>query len=276
MPPPLGKPDTGLGSIVLTQEQVNVLVGTPGFLYIPCLGRLTIPLLDSSRRIIGVLGGTPRDHAGWQVITDGTATLLEEHLARIRLSKERLHHHRAQEPFPAIVCGVSHGGGRTEPGEVSNNVANTELTDELLAHQYFRRLASFANTLFATWTPLLFAFYQAQMALLATWNPSLRWNFAGSVFAACTFNFGRAITAPHIDFANLAWGWCSITALGDFDPDHSGHLVLWDLQLVVRFLPGSTVLIPSTLVHHSNMPVASHEHERCSSFTQYSAGGLFR
>lgn len=32
-----------------------------------------------------------------------------------------------------------------EPGELQNNVANTQLTDELLAHQYFRRLAGFAN-----------------------------------------------------------------------------------------------------------------------------------
>lgn len=84
------------------------------------------------------------------------------------------------------------------------------------------------------WAPLLFAFYELQLGLLAAWNPSIRWNFPRSVFAACTFNFGpRAITAPHLDFANLAWGWCSITALGNFDPDVGGHLILWDLQLVI-------------------------------------------
>ncbi|KAJ7441234.1 hypothetical protein FB451DRAFT_1058251, partial [Mycena latifolia] len=169
---------------------------------------------------------------------------------------------------------VSHGGGQTEPGELCNNVANTELTDELLAHEHFRRLAGFANMLFALWAPLLFAFYRAQMALLAAWNPSLRWNFVGSVFAACTFNFGRAITVRHLDFANLVWGWCSITALGDFDPDCGGHLILWELRLVIRFPPGSTILIPSALIHHSNTPVRRHEHR--SSFTQYTAGGLFR
>lgn len=33
-----------------------------------------------------------------------------------------------------------------EPGELHNNVANTKLTDELLAHDYFRRIAQFANS----------------------------------------------------------------------------------------------------------------------------------
>ncbi|KAJ7151900.1 hypothetical protein C8R43DRAFT_886530 [Mycena crocata] len=125
------------------------------------------------------------------------------------------------------------------------------------------------------WAPLLFAFYQAQMALLSAWKPSMRRNFAGSVFAACTFNFGpRTITAPHLDFANLAWGWCAITALGWFDADLGGHLILWDLRLVIRFPPGATILLPSALIRHSNVPIRAHEHRQ--SFTQYTAGGLFR
>ncbi|KAJ6544872.1 hypothetical protein DFH09DRAFT_1249300 [Mycena vulgaris] len=123
--------------------------------------------------------------------------------------------------------------------------------------------------LFAVFAPFLFTFYQAQMALLA--------NFAHSVFvfAACTFNFGpRAIMVPHLDFGNLSWGWCVITVLGDFDPNVGRHLILWDLKLVVRFPPGSTILIPSAIVYHSNVPVA--QHEQRFSFTQYTTGGLFR
>jgi hypothetical protein len=50
--------------------------------------------------------------------------------------------------------------------------------------------------------------------------------------------------------------------------------VLWDLQLVIEFPPGSTILIPSAVLHHSNIPIQKGE-ERYS-FTQYTAGGLFR
>jgi hypothetical protein len=108
-------------------------------------------------------------------------------------------------------------------------------------------------------------------------NPALRRNFEQrfSAFAAATINFGPStITLPHIDALNLAWGWCAITALGFFDPDLGGHLVLWDLRLIIHFPPGSTILIPSAILRHSNIGIGPNE--RRYSFTQYSAAGLFR
>ncbi|KAJ7759858.1 hypothetical protein B0H14DRAFT_3511215 [Mycena olivaceomarginata] len=247
---------TGLGGVCYTQQEVDRLTGTHGLTYCGWPGHLSIPIVDRKRRVVGVLGGGPRDREGWKIVTDGAFTLLQERVPHVRLSDDRLHHRHAQESFPALARGWSHGGGQTEPGELCNNVANTRITDDLLAHKYFQRIAHFANVLFAIWAPVLFAFYTAQMALLRHWKPSLRPNFVGSIFAACTFNFGpRAICAPHLDFANLAWGWCAITALGNFDPDFGGHLILWDLGLVIHFQPGSTILIPSAL---------------------YTAGGLFR
>ncbi|KAJ3830914.1 hypothetical protein F5878DRAFT_550075, partial [Lentinula raphanica] len=64
------------------------------------------------------------------------------------------------------------------------------------------------------------------------------------------------------------------TALGNFDPDHGGHLVLWDLGYAIRFPPGATILIPSALLLHSNLPIQPGE-ERYS-FVQYSSAGIFR
>ncbi|KAF5385584.1 hypothetical protein D9757_006770 [Collybiopsis confluens] len=76
-------------------------------------------------------------------------------------------------------------------------------------------------------------------------HPELKRNFTSSVFLATTVNFGpRSFSPPHIDSDNRADGWCSDTALGSFDPDKGGHLVLWDLKLVIRFPPGSSVLFP--------------------------------
>ncbi|SJL00827.1 uncharacterized protein ARMOST_04141 [Armillaria ostoyae] len=53
-----------------------------------------------------------------------------------------------------------------------------------------------------------------------------------------------------------------------------GHLVLWDLKLVIEFPPGSCILLPSALLEHSNLPIQDGEHR--SSFVMYSAAGLFR
>jgi hypothetical protein len=49
---------------------------------------------------------------------------------------------------------------------------------------------------------------------------------------------------------------------------------LWDLQLVIEFPPGSTILIPSATFRHSN--TAIQPGEKRYSFTQYTAGSLFR
>lgn len=67
---------------------------------------------------------------------------------------------------------------------------------------------------------------------------------------------------------------CSVAALGSFDPKRGGHLILWDLKLVIEFPPGATILIPSAVLRHSNTSIQAGETRY--SFTQYSAGGLFR
>jgi hypothetical protein len=65
-----------------------------------------------------------------------------------------------------------------------------------------------------------------------------------------------------------------VQALGNFDPEQGGHLVLWDLKLVVEFPAGALILLPSATIAHSNIPVQ--EGDERVSFTQYTAGGIFR
>lgn len=105
-----------------------------------------------------------------------------------------------------------------------------------------------------------------------TW---LRRIFPKSIFPACAFNFGPNVwTFLHRDVLNCPFGWCAIQALGPFDPTKGGHIILWELGLVIEFPPGSLILIPSVTITHSNVPVA--QGDQRASFTQYAAGGLFR
>ena len=73
---------------------------------------------------------------------------------------------------------------------------------------------------------------------------------------------------------NKAVGWCDITTMGSYDHKKGGHLVLFDINKVIEFPPGSHILIPSAVMPHAN--TAIQPYEKCMGFTQYAAGGLFR
>ena len=104
--------------------------------------------------------------------------------------------------------------------------------------------------------------------------PDLRPNFPDSPWAAATVNFGPKMACfRHLDSNNLAFGCCSITMLGKFDPVEGRHIILWECGVVVTFPPGSTIIILSACISHSNTAIQNHETRY--SFTQYTAGGLF-
>ena len=106
-------------------------------------------------------------------------------------------------------------------------------------------------------------------------HPHLRRNYTNSVFAGLTINLGpQTVTQKHTDALNIPFGWCVITALGNYDHKRGGHLVLWDLKMIIEFPPGSTIFIPSACISHSNVKIADNE---CRySMTQYTAGGIMR
>ena len=92
---------------------------------------------------------------------------------------------------------------------------------------------------------------------------------------SAAFNVGnRVATKKHVNSQNCPFGWCTITALGDFDASKGGHLILWDLGLVLEFPAGACICLPSALVTHSNIPTA--DDELRMSFTQYCSGEIFR
>ena len=126
----------------------------------------------------------------------------------------------------------------------------------------------------ATWAPKLYQYYAEKLGQLYARDPCLTRIFPNSIFLATSYNLGpRTACFKHTDFANLPFGLCSITALGSYDPSKGGHLVLWQCKLVVEFPPGSTILIASGIVAHSNVPVEANETRY--SVAHYSAGALF-
>ncbi|KAJ6499616.1 hypothetical protein C8R47DRAFT_971491 [Mycena vitilis] len=249
------------------------------------------PVLDRDRRVILVLGGFPPNAGDWESAVAAPAAAAMEHAAaeiytepkwRRKLAADAAHTPR-RGTHAAEHVGPSMGGGQEYPQNLLHSVTNTAIFAGLFGQKCFQRIAGWTNSLFAGFAPDLHAYYDTTMNDLFSWDAAQRRgrhlvrNFipSTSVFTTTTFNFGpRTITLPHIDFGNLAWGWCAITALGLFNPDRGGHLVLWDLGLIIRFPPGSTILLPSVILRHSNLRIQAHE--RRYSFTQFTPAGIFR
>ncbi|KAJ7019713.1 hypothetical protein C8F04DRAFT_975332, partial [Mycena alexandri] len=233
------------------------------------------PIVDADRHVIGVYDAGPRDPKWAADVVAPATALMEEAAAGI------YEHVFSGMPrrgdFNSKTIGNSMGGGQEAPSPFFHIVLNRIVLAGLLATQPFQRLAGHTNTIFQAYAPDLHRYYGTTLERLHTWNKKLKRNFLStiSVFAAATFNFGPAtVTLPHLDFANLAWGWCAITAFGHFDPDRGGHLILWDLMLIIRFPPGATIFLPSALLRHSN--VAIQQGEKRYSFTQFTSAGIFR
>ncbi|THU91984.1 hypothetical protein K435DRAFT_570644, partial [Dendrothele bispora CBS 962.96] len=154
-------------------------------------------------------------------------------------------------------------------------VSTAKAVKRLLSNKSFVRIAGHALAIFATWAPKLYQFYADYMDKITENNPSIYFNFSNSIFAAATFNFGpQTVAVEDLDHLNYIYGWCGITALGEYDYTKGGHLILWDLRMVIEFPPGWTILIPSSYLRHGNTAIAPDE--KRFSFTQYTSGSLFR
>lgn len=128
---------------------------------------------------------------------------------------------------------------------------------------------------FAWYFPKVYQYYAKHLQALYAKHPTLRQVFPESVFPACHFNVGSTtVCVQHVDQSNYAGGGCPVTCGGSFDYKLGGHLILYDLKLVIEFPAGSTIIIPSACVSHGNTAIQPGETR--VSFTQFCAGGLIR
>ncbi|KAF7353122.1 hypothetical protein MSAN_01499600 [Mycena sanguinolenta] len=242
-----------------------------GFQLIRWDGRTPHPLVDCTRRIFTVLAGQPSD-LSYTASADSAFQRIKA-LSRATYFPAAMRRHR-RGLFAAINVGLNFGKGATAPAWLDNK-QHTPLATQLLAEPDIIRMANFASFAFGLWAPRLYRLYVENNARLHNQLPHLNRPFPQSVFAWASFNFGpRVCTFKHRDVCNLPFGWCAVQALGNFDATKGGHLILWDVKLVVEFPAGALILLPSATIAHSNVPVADGE-ERIS-FTQFSAGNLFR
>jgi hypothetical protein len=131
--------------------------------------------------------------------------------------------------------------------------------------------------LLQTYCTAAFLSLQAQKNNFLAYDPLALYPSKASVFSAATFQFGgpRGHTSvPGIPDRSDTGTWSILTALGTYAPFRGGHVIFWDLGLVITFPPGSSILVPAGLVRYSFVKVREHEHRY--SLLQWSGAGITR
>ncbi|KAN0092505.1 hypothetical protein V8E55_003289 [Tylopilus felleus] len=233
-------------------------------------GCVPVAVLDAAGRVMTVLAGRPRGD-DWEDVHTRMSSLMEHAGNQVQNARPE-----RRGSFVSISTGVSYGGGQKAPSNLRHgNPLEQAVVDSFIEDKAFQRAAGFMSSAFAFYAPKLFQEYCDHLNPLFTRNPRLRKLFKNSIFPTATFNCGqRVVTYEHVDSTNVPFGFCAIFACGSYDPTQGGHLVLFDLGIVVQFPPGSTILVPSGTMRHGNVSIRPHETRQ--SFTQYCPGGLFR
>ncbi|KAF8332226.1 hypothetical protein F5887DRAFT_894582 [Amanita rubescens] len=238
------------------------------------LCRQTYPLLDTEGHILGLLLGQPRDGKSWEEVQADAFVGLEEEAEYFNAKYTRIH---KRGNFPSIAHGISYGGGQQVPRHLRHSDQTNAALNRLIGRHSIQRICNYASEGFKAYSRRNYNYVKGTMEEIKKRNVGLRrpYDDQAGVYPCRSFNLGKqTVSYPHTDTVNLAQSWCTISPLGNFNSKEGGQLVLWNLGLVVDFPVGSTILIPSALITHSNTSIQPDETRY--SIVQYSAGGLFR
>ncbi|KAH9911227.1 uncharacterized protein BXZ73DRAFT_93461 [Epithele typhae] len=225
---------------------------------------------------MAVFARRPQDPDWMSKVVPSATELFEvlEKIMSIRLGNTSVEHRRGQ--YPQFTLGTTFGGGQqVRPSAFCHPRPHDPVIEMILDSVVLHRLSGNAGRVFQTFAPDLHGHYCSMLHDLHKVKPDLPHPWKASPFSAATLNVGRqTITYRHRDFQNLAYGWCSLYAFGKFDHKRGGHLILWDLGVIVEIPPGCLALVPSAVLEHSNTTIGKDETRY--SFTEFTSGHLFR
>ncbi|KAH9476947.1 hypothetical protein JR316_0010863 [Psilocybe cubensis] len=233
-------------------------------------GRRPVAFVAPNKQIFMVLAGRP-DDPQYDAATERVYEAITRDARPIQFGSKYLLHRRGD--YPTLDAGVSRGQGLPRPVSLDCR-PHEDFVAGLFANPDLQRMAAYASSAFATWAPRTYNYYKRHLDKLFTRMPHLPRIFPKCIFPAMSTNISKAQTVRHRDLKNCPFGWCAVQSLGRFDPKQGGHLVVWEIGLAIEFPPGSTILLPSATLSHSNTKIA--ENEERTSLTYYCHGGLFQ
>ncbi|KAJ6447644.1 hypothetical protein C8R47DRAFT_918142, partial [Mycena vitilis] len=144
---------------------------------------------------------------------------------------------------------------------------------QLFSTLAMKRLAGYGSILLQIYCKAAHSRLQAQKEEFLKRYPEAMYPSDTSVYSAATFDFGapRRTAKPN---RHEAASWSVLSALGNFSYQKGGHIILWDLGLVITFPAGASILIPTGLVRYSFVRVRPGESRY--SLLQWAGAGMGR
>ncbi|KAJ7865250.1 hypothetical protein B0H13DRAFT_1898644 [Mycena leptocephala] len=214
-------------------------------------------MTDRTQFVIGVAGGLLQTQNAAAIVLEATQAF------KYASAISSLPTAGPAGTFHSLSAGVRYDG-KCALNLNTKDFRDALTLDYLLHHVAIARLAAFANgiffsllylnsdpyrsaELFAAFAPACFRLAGSLVDSLFADDPTLKRPFPGA-WTNVTFALGpQSVTHALWISSSIRWCWISITALGSFDPQRGGHLILWDLGRLLEFPPGTTILIPSLL-----------------------------
>ncbi|KAK7439175.1 hypothetical protein VKT23_017665 [Stygiomarasmius scandens] len=262
---------TGMKVAAKTKHSQVLALLRSGYRYISWDGITPRPILDRNRRIVAVLCRCPTtpDWSDWHLRIFSMLTDLQ---SLARASKKYHDHWHGQ--FLTLPWGICFGRGQQHPGHLRNNKTNHRLLKRFFESDEIKCLMGFIDQSFQLFCPKLHRIYHELRNDLVQHHPNLIPSLPGA-FLACHVNLGpHTCPVAHTDWKNHANSMCPTTAIGNFDPDKGGEMVLHDLKLIIRFPPASSMAFMSANIGHEIIPIQPNE--KRFSIAQFSASGLWR
>ncbi|KAJ7665345.1 hypothetical protein DFH06DRAFT_1323740 [Mycena polygramma] len=237
-------------------------------------GGSTRPVYAADGSLVLLLGGRPRNRRWYRDVTEPATVDCDIALLSLRQSAEE----KAANIPPTLTAGVGNTfNERATPPPAYGLVLQSLVFFQLFSTLAMKRLVGYGNRLLEYYCTAAFLALQAQKDDFLTYNPDAIYPSDSSVFSAATFEFGgphRQTTTQGLPNRYHASSWGILTALGKYCHSRGGHIILWDLGLVVSFPPGTTILLPPSIIRYSFVKVREGEHRYA--LLQWAGAGIFR
>ncbi|KAJ7813184.1 hypothetical protein B0H13DRAFT_2382733 [Mycena leptocephala] len=132
--------------------------------------------------------------------------------------------HAKASPSITGGLGLAHEGEPRRPPPGKSAVLDALLFTSLFANPAIQRVAGYAS------------------CILHAFATNVYWLYHNALQSYEGYYGASSRPLYHND--ERAWGWTAFTSLGTYNPDYGGHMILWDLRLLICFPPGTTILIP--------------------------------